>query len=186
MFNHIFNYILRRKEKKINPNKFFKSNEDYPYWGIEIFKENIELFSGYEHTNYLHCYSFECQEGWRKLIAHLVRRLNQVSKYFYKHFGFYIIVSQIKEKFGTLHFYYDIAYINDWRTNLVEKYKPEVLDRIYKLLDKKAEKLIEQAEDMCYNICEECGKEIGTEESPRIETKGWIQYLCKDCAEKRK
>lgn len=52
-------------------------------------------------------------------------------------------------------------------------------------IDLTAEKLIRQAEHECYNTCEECGRQIGTDWSPRCETQGWINYVCEDCAKKR-
>lgn len=45
---------------------------------------------------------------------------------------------------------------------------------------------IRQAEHECYCICEQCGTQIGTEWSPRIQTEGWISYICEKCDAERR
>ena len=57
---------------------------------------------------------------------------------------------------------------------------------IEELLDDKAYAIVKKAEDACYDVCELCGHHIAddNEYSPRCITQGWIQYLCKDCADK--
>lgn len=55
---------------------------------------------------------------------------------------------------------------------------------IEQFLDSMAYKYIEEAENECYNTCEECGTQIGTKYSPRCETTGWIKYICDKCAKK--
>ena len=45
-----------------------------------------------------------------------------------------------------------------------------------------AAEYVRKAEEECYNLCEECGTPIGTDESPRCCTLGWYRYLCRDCA----
>lgn len=53
-------------------------------------------------------------------------------------------------------------------------------------LDNAAEKIVNDAEAECYNVCEHCGHQIGTDWSPRCETTGWITYICDECAAKQK
>lgn len=48
-------------------------------------------------------------------------------------------------------------------------------------MERIADRIIRKAEEDCYGICEKCGTQIGTEHSPRIETKGWISYVCECC-----
>ena len=55
---------------------------------------------------------------------------------------------------------------------------------IMEYLDSEANARIRKAEDDCYNVCEHCGWQIGTEYSPRCETSGWITYICEKCATK--
>lgn len=52
-------------------------------------------------------------------------------------------------------------------------------------MDSAVEKIIRDAERECYYKCEKCGTDIGTDYSPRCETKGWVTYLCEKCAKKQ-
>ena len=51
-------------------------------------------------------------------------------------------------------------------------------------MDDFAAKSIAKTEKECEDLCEHCGKHIGSKYSPRCTTRGWIAYLCKDCADK--
>ena len=53
-------------------------------------------------------------------------------------------------------------------------------------LRKQVDVLIRDAERQCYETCENCGNQIGTDWSPRCETRGWIRGLCKKCAAAQK
>lgn len=53
-------------------------------------------------------------------------------------------------------------------------------------LENAAEKIVNDAETECYNVCELCGHQIGKDWSPRCETAGWISYICDECAAKRR
>lgn len=57
---------------------------------------------------------------------------------------------------------------------------------IYNYMFDEATKIVKDAEAECYNICEKCGHQIGTNWSPRCETTGWITYICDDCAKNGK
>lgn len=45
-----------------------------------------------------------------------------------------------------------------------------------------AQEIADKYEKKCFGLCEECGRQIGTEYEPRCETKGWIRYICEKCA----
>lgn len=45
-----------------------------------------------------------------------------------------------------------------------------------------ADELIAETRRRCFNVCEDCGRDIGTKDSPRYRTKGWIRFLCGRCA----
>lgn len=50
-----------------------------------------------------------------------------------------------------------------------------------------ADNIIRQAEDECYDLCEECGANIGKNGyRERCETSGRISYICDECAKKHK
>ena len=57
---------------------------------------------------------------------------------------------------------------------------------IHELLEEKANAIVQKAEKDCYEVCEHCGHCISDESdySPRCTTRGWIAYLCQDCADK--
>ncbi len=59
-------------------------------------------------------------------------------------------------------------------------------DCIAALVDEKAKSIVEKAEKACYNVCEHCGRNIYDEGdySLRCTTRGWIAYLCQECADK--
>lgn len=59
---------------------------------------------------------------------------------------------------------------------------------ISEMLEDKVRAIVSKAEKECYKICEYCGAYISDESSysPRCTTRGYIQYLCKDCAAETK
>lgn len=72
-------------------------------------------------------------------------------------------------------------------TYRLSSYADDVTDQqkvIAEYMQSQAETIVKEAEDDCYDRCEFCGTHIGTSYSPRVETKGWIRYVCKDCADK--
>lgn len=104
------------------------------------------------------CWGFEHGDGWFWLLDQLCGSIQnyidsnnkyrsedkQISQ---------VVATQVKEKFGTLNFYYSGG--------------DEYIDGIVRL-----------AEDMSANICEICGstENVGS-------TKGWITTICKHCVE---
>lgn len=53
-------------------------------------------------------------------------------------------------------------------------------------VDRLANQFVAEAEKECYNTCECCGARIGLDYSPRVQTKGWIKYLCETCDAKER
>ena len=47
------------------------------------------------------------------------------------------------------------------------------------------EKCVSETEKTCHDTCEYCGVQIGDSYCGRCETRGWIQYICEDCAKSR-
>ena len=84
-------------------------------------------------------YGIECEDGWFELIFNLCKQLVDEK----------IEVTQIKEKFGTLRFYYNSG--ND-----------------------KVKDLVRLAEIKSSSICEFCG----TEENVKLYSAGWNKTLC--------
>lgn len=95
-------------------------------------------------------FGVECGKGWHKLIEPLISYINEYNKNKSKEEQIQIL--QIKEKFGQLRFY----------TN----FETEELH-----------KMISDAENKSYDVCETCGAEkyVGS------TTQGWITTICIDC-----
>lgn len=91
-------------------------------------------------------------DGWHRLALNLCKELKKIIKE--DHLKDYAI-SQVKEKFGELCWYYEGG--NKRIDDVTTKY--EILSR---------------------NTCIYCGKTPTTH-----VTKGWITYICSDCAKKR-
>jgi hypothetical protein len=95
-----------------------------------------------------------CGDGWKELIVKLVEELDRVEVPFK--------ILQIKEKFGGLRFYVEI------------ELEPKDSDDEARV--ERFRKLISEAEDKSFEICEECGAP-GFRASPF----GWIFSLCNRC-----
>lgn len=57
----------------------------------------------------LMCFGFECMDGWLDLIDDLSIELEFLNEMIYPKYKCYIRACQVKEKFGSLRFYYDIV-----------------------------------------------------------------------------
>ena len=207
------------------------------------------------------CWGFECGEGWYDALKKLSCGLEALNLLVYDKYKVRIQADQVKEKYGTLHFYYSVmcdnytdkgleaqktiddfealrasghfgikcvvdekGYTSEetdedgkvhavWhqpKTHIEVTKNKEEYDKLLaevqsaqetlakdgtvditpeqkvmmEWLENEAEKLINKAEEDCYDTCEMCGAQIGTDWSPRCETTGWITYKCKECARK--
>lgn len=92
------------------------------------------------------CWLFECGDGWFKIIDNLSKQLS-------KHKG--CEATQVKEKFGTLRFYYIV--MDD--------------DGDYE----KIANLVNEAEELSGETCEECGK------PGKLRGTCWLVTLCDKC-----
>lgn len=94
-------------------------------------------------------FGIECGKGWYWLLDNLMDSITSYCKNNNKEFP---KVVQIKEKFGGLRFY-----ANDTDSNI--------------------DGMIWFAEDLSYNICENCGSTDNVEQTKG----GWISTLCETC-----
>lgn len=103
----------------------------------------------------LMCFGFECNSGWYPLLEKLSEDIqNHLNKNPELKEGF--IVTQVKEKFGTLSFYYCGG-------------------------DKYIDNLVNEAEKLSSITCEKCG-EVGKLEN----NNGWYVTICEKCKNKEK
>lgn len=114
------------------------------------------------------CWGFECPDAWFDIIFELSKKLENINCKLAK-FNVEINASQVKEKYGTLHFYYDVVYKTKLTNNddrLVKQYIHRINDEIM-IAEQKTEK-----------ICAICGNPATT------CTTGYILYLCEKCKNK--
>ncbi len=104
------------------------------------------------------CWGFEHGDGWFWLLDQLC---NSIQRYIDNQNSFrkesekvsQVVATQVKEKFGTLNFYFSGG-------------------------DDYIDGMVRMAENMSANICEFCGstENVGS-------TQGWISVICKECYE---
>lgn len=132
------------------------------------------------------CWGIECPKGWWHILDQLCTVLEFHNMEFKDKYGIAIVADQVKEKFGTLRFYYTIRDVNkdgvvvdacaeDTRIADEENRRRIAIDYLEMLADK----YIAEAEDLTYNTCARCG--VPLDEKNRVETKNWITYICKEC-----
>ena len=124
------------------------------------------------------CWGLETGDGWYDLIENLCKELTAISN----EYDIAIIADQVKEKFGTLRFYYHTTIGKSWTqtTNeecvAVEK-TIKALDHVHVLI----KEIVCKYEDFSGLVCETCGSTINVETTGR-----WISTLCKTCREKNR
>lgn len=133
------------------------------------------------------CWGIECPIGWYHILDQLCTAIEFHNNEFARKYGIAVIADQVKEKFGTLRFYYSVRGIA-----LLERENdpPIIVDQdcatedsrrkiAIDYLEMLADNFIGEAEKMTYNTCADCGKPLDKDD--RVETKGWISYVCKKC-----
>ena len=138
------------------------------------------------------CWGIECPIGWYHILEQLCTVLEYYNIEFSKNHGLAIIADQVKEKFGTLRFYFTVREVDkdgvekdpdpteDSRISTEENKRRILMDYLELLADQ----IIEEAENLTENTCADCG--VPLDRDNKVETKGWITYICKECDEKRK
>lgn len=168
----------------------------------ELFELAPILYSGHKEsirTN-LMPFGFECDDGWYQPLRDLSVQVEGANM-FLKSEHVKIKAMQVKEKFGTLRFYFDVCFNLPWWKRLIEWVLHVVRIPFYfdattvqRTLINAAESwmgdMVSHCEDRCFNVCEICGNPIDDksnyEGSKRVTTKGYIRVLCQRCADKEK
>jgi len=125
--------------------------EKYPKIFIDAYKDPKETC--------MH-WGLECSDGWYDLIDQLCQSLQWMTD---KNNYPQVIADQVKEKFGTLRFYYHLKG-----------------DKINEAHDAFIAGMVNFAESMSGMICEGCGAK------GKSRRGGWIQTLCDKCWENKK
>ena len=76
--------------------------------------------------------------------------------------------------------------IENWPVNFFNIEPTHAQRCVITLVEEKARTIVQKAEKDCYDVCEHCGHYISDKSiySPRCTTRGWIAYLCQNCADK--
>lgn len=169
------------------------------YWGIsdkikekeyDGFMERFPiLFQNKDKPESESCMSFgiECPIGWYHILDRLCTELEYSNLESVQKWGVAIVADQVKEKYGTLRFYFNIHNVDE--SGKVDfEHDNDKLDEstnniVYEHLYMFAQNLIDEAEHMTVETCAECG--IPLTPDTTVETKGWITYICKKCDEQR-
>jgi len=109
------------------------------------------------------CWGFDIRKGWYRLLDKMCTCLKNIQDAT----GIEIIAVQVKEKWGGLRFYCDIAWHSedmDW------------IDSWFNIIYS----VINSAEKESFETCEDCGQR------GLVRRKGWIVTLCDECNEARK
>lgn len=150
-------------------------------------------------------YGLEVPDAWLDEIDSLSANLEKINSVIWKLFKVKVVAEQVKSKFGTLRFYYSVvaeppmlAKALEWisrqfaRLPLIGgKYcliyvagptrnQRNLISMLYQCVNE----LVAASTGRCGHICEHCGAHIGDDDSPRCITRGWVSYLCKECADK--
>lgn len=112
-----------------------------------------------------------CGDGWYKPLRTFVQKvkiLNELGE----RYNIRFVAKQIKQKYGTLR-----IYANSQKINIQKQFIEG-----YQVLQKMFEDILYKCECQSRELCEWCGNYGGTEGKQLIGTRGWINYICKDCA----
>ena len=169
----------------LNKEWTIKLQEDFPF----MRQNNVE-----EERNTYKRWGFECSGGWYQLLRECCEAI--VSRYAedgigIDHIDFEPI--QIKEKFGTLRFYFrfkdapcEIAALDfiDNGTGLRFESKNDNDNERVKKLHHDISLIVQEAEEKSDYTCEICGNHGELRNDSDIGIR-WIQTLCDSCHEKR-
>lgn len=126
------------------------------------------------------CWGIECPIGWFHILEQLCTILEFHNMEFVKNYGIAIVADQVKEKFGTLRFYYTIRSV-DKDGVVVEDHVGEDNKRgiAIEYLTMLADQIISTADHLTERTCSRCG--IPLNDKNKVDTDGWITYICKEC-----
>lgn len=135
----------------------------------KLFKDHPDIFQQKDlpMSQTCMCWGIECGDGWYPIIKSLCLAIENI-KYNYK--GVHVFATQVKEKYGTLRFYYSMR-LDDTFENEVDKGLGARHNRA-EVAESKVDGAVRMAECLSSEICEVCGA------WPTKQTRGWISTLC--------
>lgn len=127
---------------------------------VEKYPTILKDYGGDKQKTCMH-FGMECGDGWYDLLDDLLSKLDYLSK----NSGVQVITDQIKEKFGTLRFYYSTVVKTDLNLDII----------VSKIVDD----VVSVAERQSAYICEKTG-----EDGVICSRLNWLKTLCKEEADK--
>ncbi len=127
---------------------------------VEKYPNVLRDYGGDMEKTCMH-WGMECGNGWYDLLDGLLQKLDYLSN----HSGVQVVADQIKEKFGTLRFYYSVISKSDLNVDPV--------------VDKIISDVVTAAERQSAYVCENTGKRGFS-----CSRMGWLRTLCKEEADK--
>lgn len=129
-------------------------------------------------------FGFECGDGWYYPLRRLTVKLEALNIMLAK-YDVAIRATQVKEKFATLRFYFDVLPIDPPENTEKPENEQKIHERgvMIEYAMEVAEEYVNQAEKECMDVCEHCGTQF-YKGKPRVMTTGWLSILCEECAEK--
>lgn len=134
--------------------------------------------------NLYYRFGCDCDDGWYELIHDCCKAIKE--EYEKANVAVDFVPAQIKEKFGTLRFYYGyedaphrISAIDFLGSGLSIRFQPDGEDGEKKELRDAIAQIVHHAEERSFHICERCGEE-GDSVTVRTEFPR-IRCLCEQC-----
>jgi len=127
---------------------------------VEKYPNILRDYGGDMKKTCMH-WGMECDDGWYELLNDLLEKLDYLSK----HSGVQVVADQIKEKFGTLRFYYSTIPTSDLN--------------IDPIVDEIISDVVSAAERRSAYICENTGKR-----GELCSRMGWLRTLSREEAKK--
>lgn len=106
------------------------------YLTRKLFEDFPEIYKKGETPQDYFFFGFECGNGWFDLLYDLSSKIKKILE---KNEKNKINVTQVKEKFGRLKFYYTLSEVSP-------------------IIEIKIESIIDKAENLSYHTCEVCGQ----------------------------
>lgn len=128
---------------------------------VEKYPKILQDYGGDMKKTCMH-WGMECGDGWYDLLNELLAKLDYLSDVS----GVQVIADQIKEKFGTLRFYYHEVHA---------RFPKENSSIVSNIIDD----IISKAESRSEYVCEKTGKD-----GVLCSRMGWMTTLCKEEADK--
>lgn len=149
---------------------------------------------GLSMTQTCMCWGIECPIGWWHVLDQLCTHLEFHNIEFSRSHGVAVVAEQVKEKFGSLRFYFDVVDVDqDGRMvsheeksseHYVNPLLPDAQRQIVvEHLMAVANQLVEEAEHLTLWTCQDCGTPL--DEKNRVQTSGWVSYICRECEGRR-